>query len=146
MILPLRVFGSSCVNVRYFGVVNFPSLSPTCLRSSSASAGEPSKPPRSETKQQIAFYASTPAYRPVLEVEGWADLPPELRTLSKSGRWDEMPALIDDTLLGTIAAVHDYGGGPSLEISPGALIVPFTKRAVPVVDVAVSNPMSWSKK
>ena len=53
----------------------------------------------------LAFYASTPAYRPVLEVEGWADLQPELRTLSKSGRWDEMPALIDDTLLGTIAAV-----------------------------------------
>ena len=41
--------------------------------------------------------------------------------------------------LGTIAAVHDYGGGPSLEISPGALIVPFTKRAVPVVDVAAGH-------
>jgi 16S rRNA processing protein RimM len=41
--------------------------------------------------------------------------------------------------LGTIAAVHDYGGGPSLEISPGALIVPFTKRAVPVVDLAAGH-------
>ena len=38
--------------------------------------------------------------------------------------------------LGTIAAVHDYGGGASLEIAPGALIVPFTRAAVPVVDVA----------
>ena len=33
----------------------------------------------------LAFYASTPAYRPVLEVEGWEDLQPELNMLSKSG-------------------------------------------------------------
>ncbi len=37
--------------------------------------------------------------------------------------------------LGTIAAVHDYGGGASLEIHPGALLVPFTRAAVP--DVAL---------
>ena len=37
--------------------------------------------------------------------------------------------------LGTIAAVHDYGGGSSLEIMPGALLVPFTRAAVPVVDI-----------
>ncbi len=53
----------------------------------------------------LSFYASTPAYRPVLEVEGWGDLQPELRALSTSGRWAEMPALIDDTMLSTIAAV-----------------------------------------
>ena len=38
--------------------------------------------------------------------------------------------------LGTIAAVHDYGGGSSLEIHPGGLLVPFTRAAVPVVDIA----------
>jgi 16S rRNA processing protein RimM len=32
--------------------------------------------------------------------------------------------------------VHDYGAGTSLEISPGALLVPFTRAAVPVVDIA----------
>jgi 16S rRNA processing protein RimM len=41
--------------------------------------------------------------------------------------------------LGTIAAVHDYGGGTSLEIMPGALLVPFTKHAVPVVDIAAGH-------
>jgi len=41
--------------------------------------------------------------------------------------------------LGTVAAVHDYGGGPSLEIAPGALIVPFTRRAVPVVDLSAGH-------
>jgi 16S rRNA processing protein RimM len=38
--------------------------------------------------------------------------------------------------VGTIAAVHDYGGGTSLEIAPGAMLVPFTREAVPVVDIA----------
>jgi probable F420-dependent oxidoreductase len=53
----------------------------------------------------LSFYASTPAYRPVLEAEGWETLQPELNGLSKSGRWDEMPSLIDDGMLGALAAV-----------------------------------------
>jgi alkanesulfonate monooxygenase SsuD/methylene tetrahydromethanopterin reductase-like flavin-dependent oxidoreductase (luciferase family) len=53
----------------------------------------------------VAFYASTPAYRPVLESEGWESLQPELNALSKSGRWDEMPGLIDDGMLAALAAV-----------------------------------------
>ena len=42
---------------------------------------------------QLAFYGSTPAYLPVLELHGLADLHPELNSLSKQGRWDEMAAL-----------------------------------------------------
>ncbi len=57
----------------------------------------------------LSFYASTPAYRPVLEVEGWEDLQPELNTLSKSGRWEEMPAMIDETMLATLCAVGSPG-------------------------------------
>jgi 16S rRNA processing protein RimM len=42
-------------------------------------------------------------------------------------------------VLGRVAIVHDYGAGTSLEITPErtgpALILPFTARAVPVVDV-----------
>ena len=33
----------------------------------------------------LAFYGSTPAYRPVLDIEGWGDLQPELNALSKTG-------------------------------------------------------------
>jgi len=53
----------------------------------------------------LSFYASTPAYRPVLESEGWGELQPELNELSKSGRWEEMPSLIDDGMLAALAAV-----------------------------------------
>lgn len=55
-------------------------------------------------RRLLAFYGSTPAYRPVLEVHGWGDLQPELNALSKQGRWAEMGSLIDDDVLHTIAA------------------------------------------
>ena len=44
--------------------------------------------------QQIAFYGSTPAYRPVLESIGVGDLQEELNGMSKQGRWVEMGGLI----------------------------------------------------
>ena len=53
----------------------------------------------------LSFYASTPAYRPVLEAEGWEDLQPELNAMSKSGRWAEMPGLVDDAMVSKLAAV-----------------------------------------
>jgi 16S rRNA processing protein RimM len=40
-------------------------------------------------------------------------------------------------VLGAVAAVHDYGGGPSLEI--GTLLVPFTRAAVPQIDLAAGR-------
>jgi probable F420-dependent oxidoreductase len=57
------------------------------------------------TKQQIAFYASTPTYRPVLDLHGWGDLQPELTRLTKENRWNEMAALIDDELLHAFSVV-----------------------------------------
>jgi probable F420-dependent oxidoreductase len=64
-------------------------------------------------RQQIAFYGSTPAYRPVLELHGWGDLQDELNRLSKEGRWIEMGDLIDENMLETFAVV----GAPE-EIGP----------------------------
>lgn len=57
---------------------------------------------RARARDQIAFYASTPAYRPVLEAVGYGDLQPELQQLTRQGRWVEMGALIDDELYGEI--------------------------------------------
>jgi probable F420-dependent oxidoreductase len=56
-------------------------------------------------RQQIAFYGSTPAYRPVLDLHGWGDLQGELNRMSKEGRWQEMGDLVDDEILGTFAVV-----------------------------------------
>lgn len=57
------------------------------------------------TRKQIAFYASTPAYRRVLELHGWGDLQTELHRLSHAGEWDRMGSLIDDEILQTFAVV-----------------------------------------
>lgn len=59
------------------------------------------------TRRQIAFYGSTPAYRPVLELHGWGELQTELNLLSKEGKWAEMGTLIDDEILNTFAVVGE---------------------------------------
>jgi probable F420-dependent oxidoreductase len=51
----------------------------------------------------LAFYGSTPAYLPVLEVEGWAEVQPELNRLSKQGDWASMVGLVSDEMLETLA-------------------------------------------
>ncbi|HET6940166.1 MAG TPA: hypothetical protein VFI19_16235, partial [Nocardioides sp.] len=55
----------------------------------------------------LAFYGSTPAYRPVLDVEGWGELQPELNALSKTA-YDAhgvaaMVDLVDDRMVETLA-------------------------------------------
>jgi probable F420-dependent oxidoreductase len=59
------------------------------------------------TRQQIAFYGSTPAYRNVLDIHGWGGLQEQLNTLSKQGKWVEMGNLIDDEILNTFAVVGE---------------------------------------
>ena len=67
-------------------------------------------------RQQIAFYASTPAYRPVLDLHGWGDAQDELNRMSKEGAWQEMGTLIDDEMLETFAVVGEPG-----EIASGVI-------------------------
>jgi probable F420-dependent oxidoreductase len=59
------------------------------------------------TRQQIAFYGSTPAYRNVLEIHGWGGLQDELNSLSKQGEWARMGTLVDDEILNTFAVVGE---------------------------------------
>jgi probable F420-dependent oxidoreductase len=75
------------------------------------------------TRQQIAFYGSTPAYRKVLELHGWGGLQDELNALSKQGRWEEMGTLIDDEILNTFAVVgRPEAIAPELERRYGDVI------------------------
>jgi probable F420-dependent oxidoreductase len=58
----------------------------------------------------IAFYGSTPAYRPVLELHGWESLADELHALSvgrREDKWTAMRDLVDDEVLATFAVVAD---------------------------------------
>jgi probable F420-dependent oxidoreductase len=57
------------------------------------------------TKQQIAFYGSTPGYRGVLELHGWGEVGDELNVMSKRGEWVAMGELITDQMLDVFAVV-----------------------------------------
>lgn len=74
-----------------------------------------------ETRKRIAFYASTPAYRSVLDVHGWAGRGEQLSRLAREGAWDAMADVVDDDMLDAFAvcaepddvaaAVHDRWRG-----------------------------------
>jgi probable F420-dependent oxidoreductase len=59
-------------------------------------------------RQQIAFYASTRTYEPVLAAHGWEGIAPELHQKSLDGDWTAMARLITDEMLDTIAVSGTY--------------------------------------
>ncbi len=74
-------------------------------------------------KQQIAFYGSTPAYKPVLDHHGWGDAQPELNRLSKEGKWVEMADVIDDEMLSHFAVVAEPDAiAPAIEKAFGGIV------------------------
>jgi probable F420-dependent oxidoreductase len=56
-------------------------------------------------RSQIAFYASTPSYRPVMALHGWDEIATQLSGHASRGEWGEMPALVSDEMLATFATV-----------------------------------------
>jgi len=50
-------------------------------------------------RAQIAFYASTPTYRPVLAMHGWAEVGEKLSSLAARKEWGEMASQITDEML-----------------------------------------------
>jgi probable F420-dependent oxidoreductase len=59
-------------------------------------------------RQQIAFYASTRTYEPVLAAHGWEGIAPELHQKSLDGDWKAMARLVTDEMLDTIAVSGTY--------------------------------------
>jgi probable F420-dependent oxidoreductase len=61
-------------------------------------------------REQIAFYGSTPAYRPVLALHGWSDLHEQLNAMSRRQAWAEMGEAITDEVLDAFAVSGDAAG------------------------------------
>jgi probable F420-dependent oxidoreductase len=55
-------------------------------------------------RQQIAFYGSTPSYRPVLEASGW-DIGERLHSMSRRGEWAAMADLVTDEMVGEVGVI-----------------------------------------
>jgi hypothetical protein len=64
--------------------------------------------PAPRMREYVAFYASTPAYWPVLEVHGLQELGRKLNIMSKAGQWDAMAAEISDDVVRLFAAVGTH--------------------------------------
>ena len=58
---------------------------------------------REEVRSQVAFYASTPSYRRVLEHHGWGEVGQRLSQLARLGRWQEMASVVPDEVLQAVA-------------------------------------------
>jgi probable F420-dependent oxidoreductase len=87
------------------------------------------------TRGQIAFYASTPAYRPVLIHHDRGELQPEFNRLSKLGDWGPMMDLVDNELFDLIA----------VRGTPQECGAELARRTVGLVDrVAINAPYAAS--
>jgi len=91
---------------------------------------------RAAVRSLVAFYASTPAYRRVLDVHGWGPLQTELRDLTRAGRWAELPAAVPDEVVDTIALV-----GTPAEVAAG-----LKTRFARCERVALSTPYAVSSQ
>ena len=62
------------------------------------------------SRERIAFYGSTPAYKGVLDAIGVGGLQADLNAMSKQGRWQEMGTLVTDDILEAFGVVGEPGG------------------------------------
>ena len=96
-------------------------------------------------KATLAFYGSTPAYRPVLELHGWGALADELHALSvgrREDKWTAMRDLVDDEVLATFAVVAEPGDvGPEVRARFDGLVDRFSVYASYPAARDLWNPM-----
>lgn len=59
-------------------------------------------------RARVAFYLSTPSYRRTFELHGWLDIAKQASVLSREGRWEELPELVDDEMLHTVATIGTF--------------------------------------
>ena len=63
---------------------------------------------RESVRRQVAFYGSTPAYRPVFEFHGWDGVSEELGELQRRGDHAAMSATITDEMLGEVSVTAGW--------------------------------------
>lgn len=85
-----------------------------------------------DVRARIAFYASTPAYRPTFDLHGYTDVATELAQMSRAQQWDAMPERITDEMLHTYAVVgtHDEIAGRLVDRYAG--VADTTEFSIPV--------------
>jgi len=91
-----------------------------------------------QARMQIAFYASTPSYKRVMNLYGWGDTADTLRAHVAKGEWAEMPMLITDEMLEEFVTYAD---------SPADLPAALKKRYEGIVDrITIYTPFVPGEK
>lgn len=87
------------------------------------------------TRTRLAFYASTPAYRTILQLHGWAHVSEQLGDCARRHDWPAMPKLVTDTMLDAFATVA----------TPGEVTTSLRKRYEGLADRVIMYPVQpWS--
>ncbi|MDP6979806.1 MAG: TIGR03617 family F420-dependent LLM class oxidoreductase [Myxococcota bacterium] len=63
---------------------------------------------RKKNRELLGFLYSTPSYWPALEIHGRREVGEQLHSMTREGRWAEMPGAIDDDLLETMIPSGTY--------------------------------------
>ncbi len=81
-----------------------------CLKPLIATAPDAEKLERvvRTVRARVAFYLSTPSYRVAFRTLGWEDIAEQASVLSRAQRWEELPGLVHDEMLHTVATVGTY--------------------------------------
>lgn len=85
---------------------------------------------REHNRRLLAFLYSTPAYERTLELFGWSDLAPRLRSLIREARWNDLADLVTDEVIDTLVpqATYDELADVATEwfggLSDGVLVAP----------------------
>lgn len=83
---------------------------------------------REHNRRLLAFLYSTPAYERTLELFGWDDLAPALRSLIRESRWDDLARLVTDDVIDTLVPQATYDELPDVavewfgELTDGVLV------------------------
>jgi probable F420-dependent oxidoreductase len=66
-----------------------------------------------DVRARLAFYISTPSYRPAVEYHGLGDLARKLSLFARANEWEKMPDYVTDDILHLFAVIgtHDEIGG-----------------------------------
>jgi probable F420-dependent oxidoreductase len=66
------------------------------------------EPVTATVRQRVAFYLSTPSYRRTFELHGWGEIARAASSLSREKKWDELPDLVSDEMLHTVATIGTH--------------------------------------
>jgi probable F420-dependent oxidoreductase len=88
-------------------------------------------------RYRVAFYGSTPAYRPVFDVHGIGDLGVRLHEKVREGKWNEISNLVSDEVLDLFVARAPYEGiAEAIEQRFGGVVDTVTLEFLPTDSAA----------